>query len=97
MTPSTLPDLLSFTRSGVSRVCITPTCLRLDRLLNLLFTVRYVQAGSRVEGILAKIREAIGGGVDYAEEKLSSVLEVSRSGNRNETNVANFRPFPHRS
>jgi len=36
-----------------------------------------VQAGSRVESILAKIREAIGGGVDYAEDKLSSVLEVS--------------------
>lgn len=38
--------------------------------------IRYVQATSRVESLLAKIREAIGGSVDYAEEKLSGVLEM---------------------
>lgn len=38
--------------------------------------IRYVQAGSRVESLLAKIREAVGGSVDYAEEKLAGVLEM---------------------
>lgn len=38
--------------------------------------IRYVQAGSRIESLLAKIREAVGGSVDYAEEKLAGVLEM---------------------
>lgn len=80
-TPSTLPDLRSFTKSGVSQARFAHWSDFRRLIQHSVYLVRYVQAGSRVESILAKIREAIGGGVDYAEDKLSSVLEVSLSRN----------------
>jgi hypothetical protein len=39
--------------------------------------VHYVQAQNKVEQILAAIRETISSGVEFAEEKLSQVLDVS--------------------
>jgi len=39
--------------------------------------VRYVQSQNKVEQILSTIRETISGGVEFAEEKLAQVLEVS--------------------
>ena len=41
--------------------------------------VHYVQGQNKVEQILATIRDTIGSGVGFAEEKLSQVLEVSRN------------------
>lgn len=39
--------------------------------------VHYVQSQNKVEHILAAIRETISHGVEFAEDKLSNVLEVS--------------------
>jgi hypothetical protein len=39
--------------------------------------VHYVQAQNKVEQILAAIGETISSGVEFAEEKLSQVLDVS--------------------
>jgi hypothetical protein len=41
------------------------------------FLVHYVQSQNKVESILASIRETISGGVEFAEEKLAQVLDVS--------------------
>lgn len=38
--------------------------------------VHYVQGQNKVESILASIREAVSGGVEFAEEKLAGVLEL---------------------
>jgi hypothetical protein len=69
MTPSTLLVHHCSTRSEVS------IQFSLQALAD--FLVHYVQSQNKVESILASIRETISGGVEFAEEKLAQVLDVS--------------------
>ena len=47
--------------------------------LELTEPVRYVQTGNKIEQILQAIRDAVHSGVEFAEDKLGQVLEVSQA------------------
>jgi hypothetical protein len=73
-TPSSLRALRSCTRFAVSlSLWTTGKEPRIDK------AVRYVQTGNKIEQILQAIRDAVHSGVEFAEDKLGQVLEVSQA------------------